>query len=132
MIGTILAGIGSGLLGSLGMGAGAILLVYLRVFGGMEQMQAQGVNLLFFLPIAGLSLFLHSRKGLVQWKNGLLCAAAGIPMVFAGVWLAGYLGGVWLSKLFALLLVYIGVRELRMKEEKKNPSSPGQDSSPSR
>lgn len=132
MIGTILAGIGSGLLGSLGMGAGAILLVYLRVFGGMEQMQAQGVNLLFFLPIAALSLFLHSRKGLVQWKNGLVCAAAGIPMVFAGVWLAGWLGSIWLSKLFALLLVYIGIRELRMKDEKNSPPPSGQDKASSR
>ncbi len=132
MMGTILAGIGSGLLGSLGMGAGAILLVYLRVFGGMEQMQAQGVNLLFFLPIAALSLFLHSRKGLVQWKNGLICAAAGIPMVFAGVWLAGWLGGIWLSKLFALLLIYIGIRELRMKDDKTNPSVPSQDKPSSR
>lgn len=116
MMVSILVGLGSGLLGSLGMGAGAVLLVYLRVFGGMEQMRAQGVNLLFFLPIAAFSLFLHSRKGLVDWKNGLLCAAAGLPMVFAGVWLAGFLGGMWLSKLFALLLIYIGVKELFAKE----------------
>lgn len=114
---TFLIGLSSGLLGSLGMGAGAVLLVYLRVFGGMDQMRAQGVNLLFFLPIAAFSLFLHSRKGLVDWKNGLLCAAAGLPMVFAGVWLADALGGVWLSKLFALLLVYIGIRELFIKPD---------------
>lgn len=114
---TVIVGLCSGLLGSLGMGAGAVLLVYLRVFGGMEQMRAQGVNLLFFLPIAAFSLILHSRKGLVDWKNGLLCAAAGLPMVFAGVWLAGAMGGKWLSKLFALLLIYIGVRELFAKGE---------------
>lgn len=114
---TFLIGLSSGLLGSLGMGAGAVLLVYLRVFGGMDQLRAQGVNLLFFLPIAAFSLFLHNRKGLVDWKNGLLCAAAGLPMVFAGVWLAEALGGVWLSKLFALLLVYIGIRELFIKPD---------------
>lgn len=119
MIATILVGLFSGLLGSLGMGAGAVLLVYLRIFGGMEQMRAQGVNLLFFLPIAAFSLFLHSRKGLVDWKAALLCAAAGLPTVFFGVWLAGALGGVWLSKLFALLLLYIGIRELLIKDGKK-------------
>lgn len=116
---TLLVGLCSGLLGSLGMGAGAVLLVYLRIFGGMEQMQAQGVNLLFFLPIAAFSLFLHSRKGLVDWKAGLLCAVSGLPMVFFGVWLAGVLGGVWLSKAFALLLLYIGVRELLAGDGKK-------------
>ena len=46
----------SGLLGSLGMGAGTVLLLYLRVYGGYDQFAAQGINLIFFLPIAVLSL----------------------------------------------------------------------------
>ena len=58
----------SGLLGSLGMGAGAVLLLYLRVFGGVEQFEAQGINLIFFLPIAVLSILLHARNHLISWK----------------------------------------------------------------
>ena len=55
----------SGLLGSLGMGAGAVLLLYLRVFGGVEQFEAQGINLIFFLPIAVLSILclLYTSRG---------------------------------------------------------------------
>ena len=105
----------SGLLGSLGMGAGAVLLLYLRVFAGMEQMEAQGVNLLFFLPIAVFSLLLHAKNHLVSWKAAGLCVAAGLPAVFLGVWLGGRMGGALLSKAFAVLLLAIGVRELFQK-----------------
>ena len=60
----IVVSLTSGLLGSLGMGAGAVLLLYLRVFGGAGQFEAQGINLIFFLPIAALSIVLHARNGL--------------------------------------------------------------------
>lgn len=105
----------SGLLGSLGMGAGTVLLLYLRVWGGMEQLAAQGVNLIFFLPIAALSIVLHARSRLIDWKAAGLCIAAGIPAVFLGVWLGGVIGTGLLSKLFAVLLLGVGVRELFMK-----------------
>ena len=59
----------SGLLGALGMGAGAVLLLYLRVYGGCDQLTAQGINLLFFLPIALLSILLHARNHLIDWKE---------------------------------------------------------------
>lgn len=110
-----LAGLLSGLLGSLGMGGGAVLLIYLRALTDTDQLQAQGINLFFFLPIAALSLILHSRKKLVEWKTGLLCALAGIPMAFLGVWLAQLIGSVWLSKGFAVFLLYIAFRALTKK-----------------
>ena len=102
----------SGLLGSLGMGAGAVLLLYLRVFGGVEQFEAQGINLIFFLPIAVLSILLHAG----------VCILAGLPAVFLGVWLGGLAGGPLLSKLFAGLLLIIGVRELFQKDTGSQPA----------
>lgn len=109
----------SGLLGGLGMGAGAVLLLYLRLFTDMEQMAAQGVNLLFFLPIAALSLCMHAKNKLVKWRAAGLCVLAGLPMVWAGSMLAGVLPGQWLSRVFACLLAVIGVRELFYREKKK-------------
>lgn len=105
----------SGLLGSLGMGAGAILLLYLRIYGGMEQLAAQGVNLIFFLPIAVLSILIHAKNRLIVWKAAAVCIAAGLPAVFLGVWLGNYMGGNLLSKLFAVMLLFIGIRELFQK-----------------
>lgn len=107
-----LVGFVSGLLGSLGMGAGAVLLLYLRIFGGVEQMAAQGINLIFFLPIAALSLLLHAKNKLIDWKAAGLCILTGLPLVYGGYRLAGLLGTGVLSKLFACLLFFIGLREL--------------------
>ena len=105
----------SGLLGALGMGAGAVLLLYLRVFGGVDQFTAQGINLVFFLPIAALSILLHSRNHLICWKAAGLCILSGLPAVLLGVWLGNAVGGELLSKLFAGLLILIGIRELFQK-----------------
>ena len=111
----IVVSLTSGLLGSLGMGAGAVLLLYLRVFGGVGQFEAQGINLIFFLPIAALSIALHARNGLISWKAAGICILAGLPAVLLGVWLGGLAGGGLLGKLFAGLLLSIGLRELFQK-----------------
>ena len=111
----IAVSLASGLLGSLGMGAGAVLLLYLRVFGGVGQFEAQGINFIFFLPIAVLSIVFHARNGLISWKATGVCILAGLPAVLLGVWLGGLAGGGLLGKLFAGLLLIIGVRELFQK-----------------
>lgn len=102
------------------MGAGTILLLYLRVYGGYGQMEAQGINLLFFLPVAILSIILHARNHLIGWKPAAFCILAGLPAVFLGVWLGNWLGGDTLSKLFGVMLLVIGVRELFTKKDAGN------------
>ena len=42
----------TGILASLGLGGGMILILYLTIFAGMAQFEAQGINLIFFIPIA--------------------------------------------------------------------------------
>ena len=55
----ILVGMLTGATASMGLGGGFIQLVYLSVFTEIPQDIAQGINLLFFLPIALLSLVIH-------------------------------------------------------------------------
>ena len=57
-----IAGFISGTAGALGLGGGGILVIYLTVFAGVEQFQAQGINLLFFIPSAAIAVFLHWKK----------------------------------------------------------------------
>lgn len=90
----------SGLLGSLGMGAGAVLRSTCAFSAAWEQFEAQGINLIFFLPIAVLSILLHARNHLISWKAAGVCILAGLPAVFLGVWLGGLAGGPLLSKFF--------------------------------
>ena len=44
------AGLLSGIIGAMGLGGGAVLIIYLSVFTDMPQLKSQGINLLFFYP----------------------------------------------------------------------------------
>ena len=48
-ISALLAGLFSGILGSMGLGGGGILIIYLSLFTATEQLKAQGINLIFFI-----------------------------------------------------------------------------------
>ena len=67
-------GLASGILASMGMGGGFILVVYLALFTDIAQKGAQGINLLFFMPITILAVFIHIKNKLIDVKT------AGIPM----------------------------------------------------
>lgn len=58
-----LAGFGTGILSAWGIGGGTLLLLIMALFLGVEQTQAQGINLLYFLPTAGMSLIEHRKNG---------------------------------------------------------------------
>ena len=61
-IAALLAGLFSGAIASMGMGGGAVLLIYLTVFTSTAQLAAQGINLIFFIPIGILSLIIYTLK----------------------------------------------------------------------
>ena len=55
-------GIASGIInGIFGSGGGMILIIYLTAFANISQLTAQGINLLFFIPIAILSVIIHTK-----------------------------------------------------------------------
>lgn len=56
-----LCGLLTGILSSWGVGGGTLLLLCMTLFFGVEQRTAQAINLLYFLPTAGISLFAHRK-----------------------------------------------------------------------
>lgn len=111
------AGAAGGLLGALGMGAGTVLIMFLRGVAKLDQLTAQAINLIFFLPVAALSLFLHSKNGLTDWKQALVWIAAGVPGALLGVWLSSVMPVQLLSRLFGAFLLCVGIRELCTKKK---------------
>ena len=105
----------AGFAGGLGVGGGGILLLYLTAFAKTEQLAAQGINLVFFLPTAAAALFLHFKNGFVKWKTALLAVLFGIPAVFLGFFIAKSIDESLLRLGFALLLLFIGLKELFRK-----------------
>lgn len=113
------------ILGSMGMGGGGVLLLYLSLVAQTPQMAAQGINLLFFLPVGGVALLLHWKNHLVQWKMALPAILWGLLGAAAGSWLAGFVGNNLLQKGFGSFLLVIGLRELFTKKQvEKENSSP--------
>jgi len=117
---TTIAGFIAGIAGALGLGGGSVLLLYLTMFAGVAQRQAQGINLIFFIPCAVTALIVHSRSKLIVWREALPCAAVGLFGSFGGYALSGMLDESLLRMLFAIFLLVLGVRELFRRPEKNN------------
>jgi uncharacterized membrane protein YfcA len=117
-------------LSALGMGGGGILLIYLVAYGGLDQLAAQGINLVFFVPVALVAILIHARQGRIRWKVALRCVGLGILGVYCGYKLATMIESDLLSKLFGGFLLIIGIREIFSKpktaqeNEKKAPPKP--------
>jgi len=114
-----LAGFLSGAVGAMGMGGGGVLLLYLTLFMNVGQRTAGGINLLFFIPCAVVALILHAKEKSIVWKKALPLATLGLAGSFAGTFINGYLGEDLLKKMFAFLLVYIGISEILTKNPSK-------------
>lgn len=111
------AGFLSGAAGSLGIGGGGILIVILSAFLGFSQQNAQLLNLLFFLPVAALSVIIYARRGQIRAKTVLFMTAFGLIGALIGFWMLSVLGGGLVGKIFAVLLIFISVREWFSKNE---------------
>jgi hypothetical protein len=106
------AGFFAGLTASMGLGGGFILIIYLSFFDDISQSAAGGINLLFFLPIALISAVFHLRNGLIEKQILLVICLAGVAGAVAGSIVMNFLDEGLLRKLFAGLLVLVGLREL--------------------
>lgn len=113
-----LCGFGTGILSAWGIGGGTLLLLCMTLFLGVDQQLAQGINLLYFLPTAGASLFFHRKNGYLE-KDVLKCAIPlGTLCALAAAWIATSVDITLFRKPFGLFLLYAGVSMLLKKEEK--------------
>jgi uncharacterized membrane protein YfcA len=108
----------TGIFASMGLGGGMVLIVYLTVFVGFSQIAAQGINLVFFIPIAIISLVLHTKNKLVEWKKAVPAVLWGTAAVIISAWLANRIEQSLLSKAFGIFLILMGLKELFFKSEK--------------
>ena len=67
----VITGLSAGVLGGMGMGGGAILIPLLTTFFKVDQISAQAINLVAFIPMASVSLIIHIKNKRIE-KKGLL------------------------------------------------------------
>lgn len=115
----LLAGFGTGILSAWGVGGGTLLLLIMTLFFGVDHTAAQGINLLYFLPTAGVSLFFHRKNGLLDKAAIRQAVPAGLVAAAAAVWLATTVDVDILRKPFGIFLLFTGVMTLRQTKQKK-------------
>lgn len=118
MLAAILAGLCSGVISGLGIGGGTILIPALAIFLKTAQHQAQGVNLLYFIPTAAVSLWVHIKNKSVNFKIAWPIIAWGLAGAVGGAILAGVLQAGLLRRLFGIFLLAMGVFEICKKDKK--------------
>ncbi len=107
----IIAGILSGVVAGMGMGGGTLLIPILTIFFNIAQQQAQGINLLAFLPCAVVSLIIHIKNKLVDFKIGLPIILTGVLSSVGASFLAVNLNNKVLQILFGVFLLLIGLQQ---------------------
>ncbi|MGN0585924.1 MAG: TSUP family transporter [Oscillospiraceae bacterium] len=112
MTALIIAAFLTGIFASMGVGGGMILIIYLTVFAGYSQLEAQGINLVYFLPIAALALIIHTKNHLVEWKKALPAIICGVIAAVVGAFIAEQLGSDILRKIFGGFIFIIGIKEI--------------------
>ncbi len=110
-----IVGFVSGVLASMGLGGGFVLVVWLTLFCDVEQKAAQGVNLLFFLPIALISLIFHLKNGLVNKQLIKKLVFGGVLGAILGTLGIRLIDSDGLRMIFAVFLLGFGLRQLFSK-----------------
>lgn len=118
---SVLAGAVCGVLSGLGVGGGTLLMVWMTAVCGMEQLQAQGVNLLYFIPTALCALLLHAKNRLIRLKTVLWAALPGCATAALTAWLVHGVDTDLLRRLFGGFLLIVGLTELFGKRKNRLP-----------
>lgn len=121
---SIVAGVIGGIVAGMGMGGGTLIIPILTIFLSYSQIDAQGINLIAFLPMSVIAIIIHATHHLVDFKDSWLLALVGVVFSLAGAWLANNISTGVLKKLFAVFLIGLGIWQLielilQIKRDKK-------------
>lgn len=104
-------------------GGGSILAVPLMVYvvGVPSPHMAIGTSAFAVAVNAATGLVNHARQRTVKWRCALMFAGAGIVGAFVGSTVGKAIDGQRLLFLFALVMIVVGIKMLRGREEADNP-----------
>ena len=119
-----LCGLLTGILSSWGVGGGTLLLLCMTLFFGVEQRTAQAINLLYFLPTAGISLFAHRKNGYLDKAVLRAAIPTGTLCALAAAFLTTMVDSSVFRKPFGLFLLYAGLSILFEKKKNSKKETP--------
>lgn len=105
----ILYGLIGGILGGMGMGGGTLLIPLLTIFGQLNQIESQAINLISFSIMAIVSIIIHAKNKLIDFKVALPLILSGVGFSVLGSLLANSMNTLSLKTLFGVFLVALGL-----------------------
>ncbi len=117
----ILVGVLGGIVGGMGMGGGTLTIPLLTIFLHYQQLRAQGINLIAFLPMSVIALIIHIKNHLVAFKETWGLAVVGCLFSLIGALVANKISNIVLKKLFAVFLIGLAIWQIvEMKNQKQD------------
>lgn len=108
----ILIGMISGIITSIGMGGGTVLILLLTLFLKIPQNIAQATNLIFFIPTAITAIILNLKEKNIEIKVGKTVVFWGIIGAIFGSILANKINVRNLRKIFGIFLLGVAIYEI--------------------
>ena len=106
-----------GFLSGLGIGGGTLLILWLTQIIGMDATISRTINLMFFITAAGSVNILRMKKKEIPWRTILPAIITGCIAAWIFTFVGNYLDTALLKKLFGVLLLITGLRELFYRAE---------------
>ena len=98
-----------GIFGGMGMGGGTLLIPLLSIFLGYNQRYCQGLNLVAFIPMCIIALFIHKRNNFVEFKGSFLIIIFGVLSCAISSIIAQNINNNTLKILFGVFLIVLSV-----------------------
>jgi len=104
----------------MGIGSAGLMVIWLTAVLGLPQLEAQGINLIFFLISASASMTVHLRKRHIQPMQVFMLSALGVVTAYFGSRTAMLLPQELIRKLFGAMLTVSGTLSLLRHDRKKH------------
>lgn len=109
----LLIGLAGGTFGGLlGIGGGTLFVPALVLVMSQDQHTAQGISLVVIIPTAMSATAANLKRGYVDKQVALWVTPVAILLAIAGAQIAGELDGQTLSRIFGVVVLYVGSRSL--------------------
>ena len=115
---SLLVGMVLGFLSGLGVGGGSLLMLWLTLVLDEDPSAARNVNLLFFIPCALVACFFRWKRGSLPVRKVLPAIAGGCTSAFLVSLFSQNIELSIIKKLFGVLLIFTGLREVLWKPKK--------------
>lgn len=108
-----------------GLGGGVFFVPTLLLAFGVTAQKAVGISLVTMTFSTFSAALAYARKGLINYRLGLLLDVLDVPGVLLGAYITTLLDPSWLASLFGILLFFVAFRLLRKGDSEADPQASG-------